>query len=201
MTFTDLINELKASGFDYLSGSRLEDWVQRSYAQLSARYKWPWLEWTEEATAPFEFKNKDLRYVLSVLDTTQGRTLWGVERQWLRERFPLLEEEGSPVYWFLQNQEEFRTFPTNEDKVAVRYIRKAPKLAASDEPLIPSEWQYAIVDLARVFALKDNDQYEVARELRQDVEATVNEMIADQLQRNWQVAQTVDRSGTASDYL
>lgn len=201
MTFTGLVEELEACGFQYVAKNRLEDWIQRSYAQLSARHQWPWLEWTEEQAAPFEFKNKDLRYVLSVLDTTQERTLWGVERTWARERFPNLEEAGSPVYWFLENQEKFRTFPTSEDKIAVRYIKKAAQIAGTEEPLIPSEWQYLIVDTARVLALRDNDEWQNARELKGDVEAGVNEMIADQLHRNWQTDRTITRGGLFYDYL
>lgn len=191
MTFTELVNELKATGFDYVATNRLENWIQRSYAQLSARYDWPWLEESKEATAPFEIK--DLRYVLSVTDTTQERPLWGTERQWLLERYPKLEEQGNAVWWFLDNL-TLRLYPLSEDKVVVRYVKKAPKLAGAEEALIPSEWQYLIVDQARVFALKDNDEYQVANELKASVQADLNEMIADQLHRNWQGPRSIVRT-------
>lgn len=191
MTFTELVNELKATGFDYVAESRLEDWVQRSYAQLSARYDWPWLEASKEAVAPFEIK--DLRYVLSVNDATQERPLWGTERQWLLERYPKLEEQGNAVWWFLDNL-TLRTYPLSEDKVVVRYVKKASKLAGAEEALIPSEWQYLIIDQARVYALKDNDEYQIANELKASVQADLNEMIADQLHRNWQGPRSIVRT-------
>lgn len=191
MTFAQLVEELEACGFQYVSKNRLEDWVQRSYAQLSARYQWPWLEETKETTAPFEIK--DLRYVLSVTDTTQERPLWGTTRQWILERYPKLEEQGNPVWWFLDNL-TLRLFPLSEDKVAVRYVKKAPKLAASDESLIPDEWEYLIIDWARVFALKENDEYQVAAELKASTQADLNEMVADQLRRDWQSSRSIVRT-------
>lgn len=193
MTFTQLVEELEATGFQYVTKSRLEDWVQRSYAQLSARYDWPWLEENKEATAPLEIK--DLRYVLSVTDATQERPLWGVDRQWILERFPKLEEQGQSMWWFLDNL-TLRLFPLSEDKVSVRYVKKAPKLTAETEPLLPTEWQYLIIDQARVFALKDNDEYQVANELKASVQADLNEMVADQLRRNWQNNRSIVRTGT-----
>jgi hypothetical protein len=191
MTFQELVNTLKAEGYDYCVTNQLEDWVQRSYAQLSARYQWPWLEETKETTAPFEIK--DLRYVLSVTDTTQERPLWGATRQWILERYPKLEENGNAVWWFLDNL-TLRLFPLSEDKVAVRYVKKAPKLEAATEPLIPTEWQYLIIDQARVFALKNNDEFQVANELKASVQADLNEMIADQLRRDWQSNRSIVRT-------
>lgn len=191
MTFSELVTELEACGYNYVAKTRLEDWVQRSYAQISAQYDWPWLEENKEAIAPFEIK--DLRYVLSVNDTTQERPLWGTERQWLLERYPKLEEFGNPVWWFLDNL-TLRTFPLSEDKIAVRYIKKAPVLTGASEPLIPTEWQYLIIDWARIFALRENDERPEAREAKADAEATLNEMIADQLQRNRQNPRTVVRT-------
>lgn len=192
MTFEEAVNELRATGYDYVATNRLEDWVQRSYATLSARYDWPWLEENKEAIAPFEIK--DLRYILSVTDTTQERPLWAVERQWILERYPKLEETGTPMWWFLDNL-TLRVFPLSEDKVVVRYVKKAPKLSAKEEPLIPSEWQYLIVDQARVYALKDNDEFSIANELKATVQADLNEMIADQLHRNWQGPRLIVRTG------
>lgn len=191
MTFAALVEELEATGFQYVAKNRLEDWVQRSYARLNARYDWPWLEETKEAVAPFEIK--DLRYVLSVTDTTQERPLWGTERQWLLERYPKLEEQGSAVWWFLDNL-MLRLYPLSEDKVAVRYVKKAPKLEAATESLVPDEWEYLIVDEARVYGLKDNDEYQVAAELKASTQADLNEMIADQLHRNWQGPRSIVRT-------
>jgi hypothetical protein len=191
MVFSELVNTLKSEGYDYCATSQLEDWVQRSYAQISAQYNWPWLEESKESVAPFEIK--DLRYILSVTDTTQERPLWGTTRQWILERYPKLEEQGNAVWWFLDNL-TVRLFPLCEDKVAVRYIKKAPVLLAGSEPLIPTEWQYLIIDWARVFALKNNDEYSIAREAKADVEASLNEMIADQLQRDRQSNRSIVRT-------
>jgi hypothetical protein len=191
-TYGELVTEVTARGYDFMASSRIEDFVARSYQTLSARYNWPWLEESKETTAPFEIK--DLRHVLSVTDTTQERPLWGTTRQWILERYPKLEETGNAVWWFLDNL-TLRLFPLSEDKVAVRYVKKSPALEkASDEPLWPEEWRYLIVDQAVAYCLKDNDEYSVARELEADVKNGLNEMIADQLQRDWQSARSIVRT-------
>lgn len=198
MNLVELETELVANGYDYVAKNRIEDWIQRSYQEILARYQWPWSEENKEANAPFEIK--DLRYVLSVTDTTQERPLWGTTRQWLLERFPKLEETGSPAFWFLDNL-TLRTYPLSEDKVAVRYVKKAAKLEAATEPVIPSEWQYLIIDQARVYALKDNNEFDIARELKASVKEDLNEMIADQLQRDRQGPRSIVRTGYPFGYL
>lgn len=202
MNFTELINTLKSEGFDYCATSQLEDWVQRSYQQLSARYQWPWLEKMREATTPFGME--DLRYILSVNDNTQKVPLWGQDRRWLVERFPNdpnLEEEGNPVWWFLVN-EIIRIYPNAKaNQIDVRYVKKPEKLTALTEPTIPNEWQYLIIDQARVYALKNNDEFQIANELKASVKEDLNEMIADQLHRDWQSSRQIVRSGWPTEYL
>jgi hypothetical protein len=202
MTFEELVNELKATGFDYVTDSRLEDWIQRSYQTLSARYRWPWAEALVGGVAPLAISG--LRYVLSVNDGAQGIQLYAQDRQRLVECFPAdpqLEETGNPLYWFLVD-DAIRVYPkSSTNEIIIRYVKQPEVLKATSEPLIPSEWQYLIVDQARVYALKDNDEYQAASELKASVKEELNEMIADQLQRNWQAAPTIQRSGRPGDYL
>jgi len=199
MTFSEMVAELKALGHDYVAEGRLEDWVQRSYQTLSARYQWPWLEASKEGTAPLEIK--DLAYVLSVVNVTSERPIYGRTRQWLVERFPNLEETGEPLWWYLDNR-TLRVLPTSTtEKVSARYVKKAPKLALAEEPLLPDEWHYLIVDEARTYALRDNDEFQVARELQEDVATRAQALIADQLQRDWQRPQSLVRVGSPFDYL
>jgi hypothetical protein len=195
-TYGDMVAEVTERGYNFIPSSRIEDFVARAYQTLSARWNWPWLEATEEIKTPVGVPATivGLRHVLTVQDLTQERPLPNVDRQWLRENVANLEEVGTPVYWYF-NGAELRTWPTSQDVIAVRYIKRSPSLEkASDEPLWPEEWRYLIVDQAVVYCLKDSDEYQVARELEGDVKNGLQEMVADQLQRNWQSNRTIVRT-------
>lgn len=198
MTFGELTSEVIARGYDYVAKNRIETFVQRSHQKLEAKYVWPWREGTKEAVAPFEIA--DLRAVLSVEDTTQERPLYGENRQWIIERFPNLEEQGNPVWWWLDNL-TFRTFPVSQDKISVRYEQKPIKLTGELEPAMPSEWQTLIVDLAVVDCLKDNDDYAEARELKESVSTDLLEMVAAELRRDLQRPRQIVRTGWPTGYL
>ncbi len=199
MNYEELTNEVIARGYDYLSKSRVETFVQRSYQKLEAKYVWPWREATKEGVAPFEIK--DLRDVLSVSNVSQERPLFGQTRQWLVERFTNLEETGEPLWWFLDNL-TLRAFPvTTTENISVRYAKKPEVLTAKLEPAMPSEWHGLIVDLAVVECLKDNDSYEEARELKETVQADLQEMIGAELQRDLQRPQSMVRTGWPGSYL
>lgn len=198
MTFTEIVNEVVARGYDYLTTSRIETWTQRHYQTLEAKYVWPWREETKEGTAPLEIK--DLRDVLSVTDSTQERPLYGQTRQWLLENYPKLEETGSPVWWFLDNL-TLRTFPLSSDKIVVRYAKKPAVLTAEAEPAMPSEWHGLIVDSVVVECLKDNDEYQEARELKETVQTDLQTMVAAELQRDLQSPRQMVRTGYYGDYL
>lgn len=199
MTLEELVEEVEGYGFQYEPTNRIEKWIQRAYSNLNARYNWPWTEETKEGKAPLELK--DLRYVLSVTDSTQERPLWGTQRQWLLENYPKLNEEGNPVWWFLDNL-TLRLFPlSTSDTIVVRYVKKLEELKAEKEPLIPAGWQSLIVDTATIEGYKRNSNIAAASEMKELVDATFREMVADQLQRDWQGNRLIVRTGYVTDYL
>lgn len=199
MTKGELVQEVIARGYDYVEPSRIATFVERSYQAISARYMWPWREATTSGTAPLEIS--DLAQVLSVSDTTQEYMLRGVDRRWLTRFYPKLSETGIPLYWYLEDQ-TFKVFPASSDNIVIRYVRVVPKLAESDEPLIPPEWQYLIVDGAVVYCLKDDDERQEARELKADVDREVaTEMMPALISRNSQTDELITRTGFYTDYL
>lgn len=199
MNFEQLVQEVNDRGYQYLSANRIETFVQRAYQKLEAKYVWPWREATKEGVAPFEIK--DLRDVLSVVDTSTERPLYGQTRQWLVERFPDLEETGEPLWWWLDNL-TLRTFPVStSENIQVRYAQKPAELTAKAEPAMPSEWHGLIVDLAVVDCLKDNDELDQSRELKEAAQADFGEMVAAELQRDLQSPRLTVRTGRAGTYL
>jgi hypothetical protein len=193
-TLTELVNEVVERGYQYESTTTIEASIQRHYQRLEGRYNWPWREGTKEGVAPFEIK--DLRGILSVENTTAQSTIYGQSRQWLAEHYPDLEESGSPAWWWLDSL-TLRIFPTStSENISVRYLKRPEKLTASTEPAMPPEWHYLIVDLAVIDALKNNDQYDTARELKESVEADLQQMVAAELKRDLQSNPLTTRTGS-----
>lgn len=199
MNLSELVQEVIGRGYSYESTTVIESAIQRHYQRLEARYVWPWREATKEGIAPFEIK--DLRDILSVTNVTQERPLYGQTRQWLAERFSNLEESGLPLWWWLDNL-TLRIFPiSTTETISVRYAKKPAVLTAESEPAMPSEWHYLIVDSAIVDLLKSNDEYSVARELKESVETDLLGMVAAELHRDNQSPRLITRSGRILDYL
>ena len=199
MTFAELVQEIIGRGYSYEPTAVIEAATQRHYQRLEAKFVWPWREATKEGTAPFEIK--DLRDVLSVVDTSTERPLYGQTRQWLVERFPNLEETGEPLWWWLDNL-TLRTFPVStSENIQVRYAKKPAVLTEKAEPVMPSEWQYLIVDSVIVDLLKSNDEYDVARELKESIQTDLAEMAAAELQRDLQSPRLTVRTGWPGSYL
>jgi len=199
LNLSELVQEVIGRGYSYESTTVIESAIQRHYQRLEARYVWPWREATKEGIAPFEIK--DLRDILSVTNVTQERPLYGQTRQWLAERFSNLEESGLPLWWWLDNL-TLRIFPiSTTETISVRYAKKPAVLTAESEPAMPSEWHYLIVDSAIVDLLKSNDEYSVARELKESVETDLLGMVAAELHRDNQSPRLITRSGRILDYL
>lgn len=199
INLSELTQEIIGRGYNYESTAVIESAVQRHYQRLEAKFVWPWREATKEGVAPFEIK--DLRDVLSVENVSSQLPLYGQTRQWLAERYPNLEESGEPIWWWLDNL-TLRVFPTSTAaNISVRYAKKPAALTAETEPAMPSEWQYLIVDSVVVDLLKSNDEYSVARELKESIGLDLQEMIGAELQRDLQRPQSMVRTGRPGTYL
>lgn len=199
MTLAQLAQEVVERGFDYIATTRIKTFLQRAYQQLCADEPWPFLEATAEGTGTLEIA--DLRRILSVTDTTEGRPLEGVDRRILVDRSPDLTLTGSPEYFYLEG-DSLVTYPVSaSNTIRVRYLRKPAKLGDSDEPLVPEEWQYLLVDRAVVDCLKDDDELDEARKLLEIYAAGVKEMLAALVHRNLQNDQRIVRTGSTADYL
>ena len=198
MTKAQLVQEVIDRGFHYIKPTRIGEFIQRAYGEICSRRSWPFLEGKVEDSAPFE--PELLGRVLSVQLEADGILLWGATRRWLLRYYSDLEEEGTPQFWYLEG-DTLRTFPVGDDTLLIHYLRRPAPLADADEPLIPSEWQYLLVDRAVVDCLKDDDEYEQARALRQDVKDGIREMASALLHRNLQNNCMILPTGGPEDYL
>jgi hypothetical protein len=196
VTKAELVQEVIARGYKHVSPARIGGSLERSYQVICSRYQWRFLEADKAGVAPLVFT--DLRRILSV--TANEESLTGVDRRWLVSTYPDLTETGTATYWYLENQ-TLKTFPVDTAEVTTRYLKIPAALGEADEPLIPSEWQYLMVDRTVVDLLRDNDEYEEARALKLDVEEGLREMVHALLKTNYQGPSLVVRTGGPGDYL
>jgi hypothetical protein len=198
VTRAELVQECIDRGYDYVKTSRIQGFVQRAYEEICSRYAWDFLEAPlEEDEAPLEIA--DLAAILFVTDTVSKVRLRGVTASWLANFYSDLTESGAAQFWYLDGN-TLRVFPVSTNKIGGRYKKKPPTMADGDEPLIPSEWQYLIVDRAIVDCLKDDDEYDNARALLGDVNAGIERMASALLHRNRQNSPSLVRSGGPWDY-
>lgn len=198
MKLSELRQEVIDRGYDYVKTSRIDEFLRRAYREICAGRKWPFLETVSEGEPPLEFT--DLGRIITVEAVDRKVLLQGVTRHWLLSHYPSLEDPGPGIYWYLEDQ-TLRVFPVDEGTIRVHYFKRPARLAADDEPLIPEEWQYLMVDRAVVDCLKDDDEYEAAGRLRSEVRSGIEEMVTDLMTRNRQNARPIIKTGGVGDYL
>jgi hypothetical protein len=97
----------------------------------------------------------DLRRVRSVVDSTNGRTLTGVEAEDIVDfHDDLLTTAGAPVWWYLSSETVVSVYPVQTASLSVRYVKFSPELTGTDTPLIPTRYHQTWVDLAEVEVLR-----------------------------------------------
>lgn len=196
MNLTELRQEVEDRGYDYMKPSRIELFIQRAYQQICSRYPWPFLETETTVKTPAEIAN--LGHILSVTDTATEFVLRGVSPQYILTYYINNEAGGTPFYWYLKNK-QLNVFPASEDSIRVTYIMVAPTLSEADEPLMPVEWQYLIVDQAVAYCLKDNNESPL--EQRNEVDEGITEMVHALMHPDYQRDNFIFRSGSPRDYL
>jgi len=186
MDFEDLIDEVQARGFDYLNDTRVGRYVNQSYQEVCAyaSMPWPFLEDSASGNAPLTIS--DLRAVLAVMETTNKRPLFPIERRQIDLWDPTLEYVSLPCYWYLDGTAvKVWPLPPATVSLSVRYIKRPADLVANgDEPLVPEAYHDLIVDGAVIRCQKDNDNYAAAAAVREDWQRQIDLMVADLMNRN-----------------
>ncbi len=184
LDFSELIDEVNARGYDYLSDARLGRYVNQSYASVCNRGHWPFLLTTTTGTAPLTIS--DLRAVLSVVDTTLDTKLYPIDRRNLIESVSTdLTITGNPTYWYQESRTVVKVYPANTtDTLSVHYVKVPALLTGTDDHLIPEEFEDLIIDGAVIRALKDNDEYDMAATLQQFYNERLREMMDALLSRS-----------------
>ena len=101
--------ELRARGFDYLSNTRTDYFLNAALTEIDDAFPWPWLETTTTGTAPLTIT--DLKQPLYVIDTTNERELQSLEYRDLIIGDPNLTETGAPAVWSLNGTTQIVVWP------------------------------------------------------------------------------------------
>jgi hypothetical protein len=165
-----------ARGFDPdTSTTRLNYWINRAYHRICEREAWPFLETTTTGTAPLSIT--DLRAVLSVVDSTNESTLTYEDFRTIREDDPTLATSGTPYCWYQSAATTIAVYPTQAVSLSVRYLKFPTDLSSgADTPVIPTRYQYLIVEGAVGYAYRDTDNYEAAQAVEEVFDRGVLEM-------------------------
>lgn len=166
--------ELGDRGFDYLSPSRMTQFLNDALTDLEDRYLWPWQKKTTTGTAPLVIS--DLKYVRSVYDST-GNEVFGIDDDddvWV-------DRTGSPENWWIDDTggtTTLRAYPVGSATWTVRYVATDATLSSdTDTPNVPARYHGLWVDLAVIRAYHDSDNFAAANALQQQVDVKVQRMI------------------------
>jgi hypothetical protein len=169
VNLTQAIAELKARGFDYISDARATIMLNNAKNAFEDEFDWPWLETTTTGVAPLTIS--DLGAVLYVVDTTDGSELQGIDARDVVDVDTNVSTAGVPTSWWLDGTGTLRTYPVSTTaSLSVRYVKVSPDLSAgSDTPLIPVRYHSVWIDYAVAEAYKDDDRFNEAQALLNDV--------------------------------
>jgi hypothetical protein len=196
MEFLDLINEVKARGFDEVGDDRIKQWLNRAYARICDRQVWPFCVTSTSGTAPLTIS--DLRSVYAVRDSGQEMNLEYADIRDIRVLDPGEDATGGAVCWY-QSGEAIAIYPASGATISVDYVQTPADLVADgDEPVLPARYHLLVVDAAVCEAYKDSDNLEAWQILRGDVEEQIVEMEAAILIPNLDGAQVVSAGFNSS---
>lgn len=177
MNLEELVTELKARGFDYLSTSRCTNYLNDAMSlDICEGEDWPFLHATAEGTAPLTVS--DLRSVESVTNATQGSKLSPIDPRELTDSYDTsLTTAGSPTFYYLDSEGVISVYPVNStDTISVRYWKAPEALSGTASPVIPSRWHSLIVDFAVARAYADSDDYELAQNAKESADGRLAQM-------------------------
>jgi hypothetical protein len=177
-TFDDLVTELQARGFDYLTTARCKDYLNDGYLRdICEVDNWPFLEQSTSGAAPLTIS--DLRVIESVTDTTTNVKLLPMDRRAITDVDTDLTTTGTPFAYYISGGDTVTTFPASTNTLSVLYWEVPPALSAgADEPEIPSRFRSLIVDAAVVRAYEDDDEPDQADASRARFDSRLAEMKA-----------------------
>lgn len=175
MNLTQAVTELGASGFNgVISTPRMQTFLNRALVDFENFYPWPWLRKQTTGAAPLQIP--DLKMVRSVFDST-GTEYFGLDDADDSYR----GDTGSPTSWWIDETSGTPTltaYPVGSVTWTVNYLATSTLLSADgDTPKIPAAYHPLWVQMARVYAYEDRDNFAAANAQRQSNAASLAQLV------------------------
>ncbi len=147
-SFSTVLSELYASGFDYLSDNsqtdRAKRWVNQSYQELCSLEAWPFLRTTASGPAPLSLPL--FGRMIRVVDTSfsGGNRLLESDEDMVAEFNPVLTLTGTPRYYYMTYDSSgplLNVYPVSTSTLTVAYSQNpTPLVADADILLVPNQF-------------------------------------------------------------
>lgn len=195
MTWDEAYSEVINRGYHYLPQSRIESFVWLAFVELCGEESWPFLEAQASGPAPLDID--DLSQVLYV--STENRTLTGKDLRDILDLDPSLGSEGDPQHWYLYKN-TVKVWPASTGDIMVHYVQTPPPAVSVQEIPVPQAYQQILIEGGVMRALKDNDEYDTAAGIQQQIDSMTSDMAAALLHRNFQNPDQITQTRPAEDY-
>lgn len=180
MNFAELVDELQARGFDYLSDARAGQLINWAVAELDETELWPFREASATGTAPLAIT--DLGTIEQVINVSQSNvSLEPAEYGELVATYGDLSTDGTPSCFYVawpSGVPTVATFPESSDTIGVQYWRVTAELSGTDTPAAPERFHKLIVDMAAREAYRDSDNHAAAEGLQAQIDRDLARMRA-----------------------
>lgn len=188
MTFEELKDEFFARGTNYLeedaeSAARAERWLNQGYREILNLHAWPFLQTTATGNAGEGYVNiadlRKIRFVQNVADSP-AIPLGRVTLEDLAWEGQDLAETGDPQWYYVDAGTSVKGFPLG-GTIKAYYVKRVDPLSGSSSPVFDEEYHNLIVDKAMVKAYVDNDNFEAAAALQEQIDRSLTAMAEDYL--------------------
>lgn len=176
MNLGSMRTEVQARGYEYLSTTRANQFLNWAYKEVARYMPWPFLETSATGASPLTIT--DLGSILSVTGSLSDVPLARADRRQILIGDDDLSEIGTPALYWMENL-TVNVWPSSAtDTVTVQYIKVPPDMAIdADVPVIPADYHELIVDGAVLRAQKDNDNYDSYQITRQIWQSELDLMV------------------------
>jgi len=183
MNLGTMRTEVQARGSDYLSTTRVNQFLNWAYKEITRYMPWPFLETSATGASPLTIT--DLGLILSVTGSRSDQPLARADRRQILIGDDDLSEIGTPVLYWMENL-TVNVWPSSAtDTVTVQYIKVPADMSLdADVPVIPADYHELIIDGAVLRAQKDNDQYDSYQASRQIWQSELDLMVLTIMGRN-----------------
>ena len=150
--------EVLARGFDYLSNTRVDRFINDAMHTINDLEPWLYLQSSTTGTSPLTIS--DLGRIESVVDVANLNPLTFVDRRDITDYVADITTTGSPSMYYVTGGTVVNTYPVSTVTLTVRYSKVGTSLSSgTDTPDMPDRFRPAIVEYAVAQCFRDASNF------------------------------------------